>query len=574
VLFRRDTLLSKRAEFLAGEESHLSLFQGLRPAQWSQLPRNLLAGVTLAAMNIPQSLGYTKIAGTPVITGLYTLLLPLIAFAVFGSSRYLVVAADSATAAILAGSLAGMAPLASERYVALAGTVALLTGVLLLLARLLKLGFLSDFLSQTVLVGFLTGVGFQVGIAVLGEMLDVEVHSRRTPVQFLEVLHSLSKVSGLTLGISFAVVAAILLFSRFAPKLPGPLFVVVAAIVASAYFHWGDRGVKLIGPVPGGLPRLGLPTVTWKDLEILIPVALSCFVMIVAQSAATSRAFATRHHQVDDENADLVGLAAANTVAGFSGTFVVNGSPTQTGMVETSGGTNQMAHLTTAAVVGLVLLFLTRPLQFLPQCVLGAVVFTIAVRLINLPALAAIRRESPGEFRLAATTALFVVFVGVEQGIVLAMMFSLFRVVRHSYHPHTAVLKENPNGTWLLKRVAPGATTESGIVVYRFGAPLFYANANYFAQQVRMLAGSTAVPVHWLVVDAGAITNVDFTAGRVVCDAVKDIRALGTGVIFAHVQSDLKPDLDRHHLTKALGPGRIFDTLHEALAAIRNKLPG
>jgi sulfate permease, SulP family len=534
----------------------------------------LLAGVTLAAMNIPQSLGYTKIAGTPVITGLYTLLLPLIAFAVFGSSRYLVVAADSATAAILAGSLTGMAPLASERYVALAGTVALLTGVLLLLARLLKLGFLSDFLSQTVLVGFLTGVGFQVGTAVLGEMLDVEVHSRRTPVQFLEVLRSLPKVSGLTLGISFAVVAAILLFSRFAPKLPGPLFVVVAAIVASAYLHWGERGVKLIGPVPGGLPRLGLPAVTWKDFEVLVPVALSCFVMIVAQSAATSRAFATRHHQMDDENADLVGLAAANTVAGFSGTFVVNGSPTQTGMVETSGGTNQMAHLTTAAVVGLVLLFLTRPLQFLPQCVLGAVVFTIAVRLINLPALAAIRRESPGEFRLAATTALFVVFVGVEQGIVLAMMFSLFRVVRHSYHPHTAVLKENPNGTWLLKRVVAGATTEPGIVVYRFSAPLFYANANYFAEQVHMLAGSAAAPVHWLVIDAGAITNVDFTAARVVCDAVKDLRAQGTGVIFAHVQSDLKPDLDRHHLTKALGPGRIFDTLHEALAAIRNKLPG
>jgi sulfate permease, SulP family len=572
--FRRGALLSESTAVPTREDSRFSLFQGLRPVRWSQLPRNLLAGVTLAAMNIPQSLGYTKIAGTPVITGLYTLLLPLIAFAVFGSSRYLVVAADSATAAILAGSLAGMAPLASERYVALAGTVALLTGVFLLLARLLKLGFLSDFLSQTVLVGFLTGVGFQVGIAVLGEMLDVEVRSRRTPVQFLEVLHLLPKVSGLTLGISSAVVVAIFLFSRFAPKLPGPLFVVVAAMAASAYLHWGDQGVKLIGPVPGGLPRLGLPAVTWKDLEVLVPVALSCFVMIVAQSAATSRAFATRHHQADDENADLVGLAVANTAAGFSGTFVVNGSPTQTGMVETSGGTNQMAHLATAAVVSLVLLFLTRPLQFLPQCVLGAVVFTIAVRLINLRALVAIRRESPGEFLLAVMTALFVVFVGVEQGIVLAMMFSLFRVVRHSYHPHTAVLEANPNGIWLLKPVVPGATTEPGIVVYRFGAPLFYANANHFAQQVRMLAGSAASSVHWLVIDAGAITNVDFTAARVVCEAVKDLHSQGTGMIFAHVQSDLQPDLDRHHLTKALGPGRIFDTLHEALAAIRNKLPG
>src|SRR5580700_219358 len=168
------------------------LFQGLRPVLWSEVPRNLLAGITLAAMNIPQSLGYASIAGTPVITGLYTLLLPLVAFAAFGSSRYLVVAADSATAAILAGSLTGLAPTASARYVALAGLVALLTGIFLLLARVLKLGFLADFLSRTVLLGFLTGVGFQVGIAVLGEMLGISVHSRRTIGQFLEVLRSLS----------------------------------------------------------------------------------------------------------------------------------------------------------------------------------------------------------------------------------------------------------------------------------------------------------------------------------------------------------------------------------------------
>lgn len=523
-------------------------------------------------MNIPQSLGYTKIAGTPVITGLYTLLFPLMAFAVLGSSRYLVVAADSATAAILAGSLTAMAPLGSDSYVALASMVALLTGILLLLARLLKLGFLADFLSRTVLVGFLTGVGFQVGIAVLGEMLDIEVHSHRTPMQFVEVLRSLPKVSIFTLSLSLSVVAAIFLFSRFAPKFPGPLFVVAGAIVASAYLDWGEHGLRLIGPVPGGLPHLRLPSAGWKEVGTLLPVALSCFVMIVAQSAATSRAYATRHHQADDENADLVGLAAANAAAAFSGTFVVNGSPTQTGMVETSGGTNQMAHLTTAVVVSLVLLFLTRPLQFLPRCVLGAIVFTIAVRLIDLRGMMAIRRESPGEFRLAATTTLFVVFVGVEQGIVLAMMFSLFRVVRHSYHPHTAVLTQSPNGIWQLNPVVPGATSEPGLIIYRFGAPLFYANANHFSEQVRLLAGSAKPPVRWIIVDAGAITNVDFTAARVVREVIQDLHAQNREMAFAHVESDLEPDLDRHHLTEALGPGRIFDTLHEAITAIRAKL--
>jgi sulfate permease, SulP family len=551
----------------------LPFFRSLRPFRWPEVTKNLIAGLTLAAMNVPQSLGYTKIAGTPVITGLYTLLLPLVAFSVFGSSRYLVVAADSATAAILASGLAGLAPIASARYVALAVLVALLTGVFLLLARFFKLGFLADFLSQTVLVGFLTGVGFQVGIAVLGEMLGLDVHSRRTPSQFLEVLRSLPRAHLLTVEISLAVVACILLFRLIAPRLPGALFAVAGAVAASAIFHWSQSGVAVLGPVPGGLPHLGLPDLSWRDVETLLPVAGSCFVMVVTQSAATSRAYATRHNQQLDEDADLAGLSAANAAAAFSGTFVVNGSPTQTAMVESSGGTNQVAHLTTAAVVALVLLFLTGPLRFLPQCVLGAVVFTIAVRLIDVRGLAAIRRESPGEFALAVTTAVVVVFVGVEQGIVLAMSLSLFRIVRHSYHPHTAVLEQAPDGIWQLDPVVPGVISQPGVVIYRFGAPLFYANANRFSEEVRMLAASAASPLRWLIVDAGAITNVDFTAARVVREVQKDLSTHGTGLVFAHVQSDLKPDLDRHHLTEDIGPKRIFDSLHDALAALRNISP-
>jgi SulP family sulfate permease len=562
-----------KAVSLYPRKDRFSLFQGLRPFRWSEVPKNVLAGITLAAMNIPQSLGYTKIAGTPVITGLYTLLLPLVAFAVFGSSRYLVVAADSATAAILAGALAGMAPLASPEYVALAGVVALLTGIFLLLARILKLGFLADFLSQTVLVGFLTGVGFQVGIAVLGQMLGIEVHSRRTPAQLIEVMRSLSQVPALTFELSFVVVAFILLCSRFVPKLPGPLFAVAGAMAGAAYFHLDARGVKLLGPVPGGLPHWGVHALTFRNVELLTPVALSCFVMIIAQSAATSRAYAERHNQMDDENADLVGLAAANVGAAATGTFVVNGSPTQTGMVESSGGTNQVAHLTTGAVVALVLLFLTRPLQFLPQCVLGAVVFTIAVRLIDLKGLRDIRKESPGEFALALATALFVIFVGVEQGIVLAMMVSLFRVVRHSYRPHTAVLQMGPDGIWQTRPVVPRAITEPGIVVYRFSAPLFYANANHFSEEIRMLSATAPPPLHWVVIDAGAITNLDFTAARVVREVVQHLHEEGVGFAMAHVRADLRPDLNRHHVTELVGAGDIYDVLHEAVADLRGKLP-
>ncbi len=529
--------------------------------------RDALAGFQLAAMNIPQALGYTKIAGTPVVTGFYTLLLPLLAFAVFGSSRYLVVAADSATAAILAGGLAGMAPLASARYVALTGMVALLTAGFLLLARILRLGFLADFLSQTVLVGFLAGVGFQVGIAVLGEMVGVEVHSRRSVVQLLEVFRSLPHIQLPTVVISVVVVTSVFAFSRFAPKVPGPLIAVAGAIAASAAWDFAGHGIAIVGPVVGGLPHLGLPDVHGKDILPLIGVAGSCVVMIVAQSAATARFYAVRHHQQLDEDADLVGLSAANAAAALSGTFVVDGSPTQTAMVESSGGQSQLAQIATAAIVALVLLFLTKPLQYLPRCVLGAIVFFIAIRLIDLRALREIRRESPGEYALALFTAAVVVLLGVEQGIVLAMVLSLLRIVRHSYRPHTGVFAGVQNEVWHLIPAVPGAVTEPGLAIYRFGAALFYANASLFAGEIRGLVAPGPSPVRWLVVDAEAITNVDYTAARVVRQLQQELVRRDVVLAFARVPFSLKADLKRHRLTEVIGPVRLFDRLHDALAA-------
>jgi SulP family sulfate permease len=521
-------------------------------------------------MNVPQALGYTKIAGTPVVTGLYTLLLPLVAFAAFGSSRYLVVAADSATAAILAGGLLDKAPIASQQYVALAGLVALLTAVCLLLARLFKLGFLADFLSQTVLVGFLTGVGFQVGIAMLGDMLGLSVATHRTVEQLGQVLRSLPEVHVPTLFMSGIVVATILILRSLSPRLPGPLFAVVGAVAASAVFDFSARGITVIGPLAGGLPRIKAPDVSWTDILGFFPVAASCFLMIITQSAATARAYAVRHRDAFNENADLVGLSAANAAAALSGAFVVNGSPTQTAMVESSGGRSQIAHLATAVVVALVLLFLTGPLQYLPRCVLGAIVFTIAVRLVDLRGLRDILRESPGEFRLALATAGVVVLIGVEQGILLAMVLSLLRHVRHSYRPHTAVLVEDA-GQWRPTAVVPGALSGPGVVVFQFGADLFYANAGRFAEDVRSLIERAPTPVKWLVVDAGAITNVDYSAARVLRDLHEDLTRDGVVLVLAHAQSSLQADLDRHRLTDVIGTDHIFDSLREPLAMIRGQ---
>jgi sulfate permease, SulP family len=548
----------------------LVLFGGLRPFNRKAAVRDVFAGVTLAAMDIPQVLGYARIAGTPLVAGLYTVLLPLVAFAVFGSSRHLIVAADSATAVIFSSPLSKMAAPASEQYMALVGMVALLTAGFLLLARIFKLGFLADFLSRTVLVGFLTGVGFQVGVAMLGDMFAVTAGSRHTLVQAWEILQGLPQSSLPTFALSALVAGSILLGKRLAPSVPLSFLAVVGAIAASAAFHFADKGIAVIGPVPGGLPPLGLPDVSWSDALALLPVAASCFVMIIAQSAATSRVFALRYHENVDENADILGLSAANAAAALSGAFVVNGSPTQTAMADRAGAHSQVAQLVFAAVVLLVLLFLTGPLQYLPRCVLASIVFTIAVGMIDVSGLRAIRRESPGEFYLAVTTAAAVVAIGVEQGILLAIALSLFRHVRHSYSPHTMMLAPNATGQWVAMPATPGKDTEPGLIIYRFGSDLFYANAHRFADEVRALVEHAPTPVRWFVVDAGPIEDIDFSAAQTVRDLLADLARQNVSVVFARVSSYLRSDMDRHCITPVIGEARIFTTLHEALAAVHS----
>ena len=547
----------------------LNMLGGLLPFKPREALKDAFAGVTLASMNIPQVLGYTRIAGTPVVTGLYTVLLPLVAFAVFGSSRHLVVAADSATAAIFSSSLSRMAPLASEKYMALVGMLTLLTAGLLLLARVFKLGFLADFLSRTVLVGFLTGVGIQVGIAMLGGMLGVNVISHRTLGQLWEVVRGAPALSPQTTALSIFVVASILLGRRFAPRFPVSVVVVVGTIAASAWFHLSKHGFAVIGPVPGGLPSLKWPDANWRETLDLLPVAGSCFVMIIAQSAATSRVYATIFKERVDEDADILGIAAANAAAAVSGAFVVNGSPTQTAMADQAGARSQVAQLAFAAVVLVVLLFLTGPLQYLPHCVLASIVFTIAVGMVNVQGLSDIRRESPGEFLLALFTAAAVPAIGVEQGILLAIALSLVQHVRHSYRPHTMVLAPGVTGRWEPAPATPGSQTEPGLIIYRFGADLFYANADRFADEVRSLVDKAPASVRWFVLDAGTVTDLDYSAARTVRDLLGELTAKNVGVMFARVNTYLRADLDRHGISAKLGEARIFATLHEAIDATR-----
>ncbi len=548
------------------------MFESLRPFRWKDTLRDARAGLALAAMNIPQVLGYTGIAGMPVVTGLYTLLAPLAAFAALGSSRYLVVAADSATAAILADGLAGMAPVASPEWVTLAGYVALLSGAFLLLGRLLRLGFIADFLSQTVLMGFLTGVGIQVGIAVLGETLGLQVSSRSTLGQLLEVVRQLPDLHLPVLLVSSSVLVLVLVLRALWPALPGALIAVAGATAASAVWKLSAHGVPTVGVIASGLPHPHLHLLPWGQIARLLPVAGSCAIMIVTQSAATARAYALRHEQQLDENRDLVGLAIANLASALSGSFVVNGSPTQTAMVETAGGTSQKSQLATSVLVGGVLLFLTPTLQYLPQSVLGVLVLLVALHLIDLRGLLQLHRESPAECAVAVITAGCVVGIGVEAGILLAMALSLLRTVRHSYRPHTGVIRMENSGAWSIGPVAAGAVSEPGLVLYRFGSALFYANANHFAEELLLLSGGRCgqkPEVRWMIVDAEAISQIDYSASRVIAQLNQELSKMGIVLGFARMSPDATADFQRHHLAECDPPLRLFSRLHDAVSAFR-----
>ena len=539
---------------------------GLLPLDRSHLVADVVAGITLAAVSVPVALGYAKIAGMPVVTGLYTLLFPMAVFAILGSSRHLVVGADSATAAILAAALAGHAVAGSPQYVRLAGLAALLAGGLLLLARLARLGFLADFLSRTVLVGFLTGVGIQVAARQLPDMLGITVVNTSIPVRLVDIARALPQVHPADLAVSAGVIAVVLTARAVNPKIPGLLIAVIASIIVSRAAGLAAHGVAVLGHLPRGLPHLGLPALGWHDAATLIGTAVSLFVVILAQSAATSRAYAGKYEEAFSQDADLVGLGAANVAAALSGTFVVNGSPTQTQVADSAGGRSQLVQLTTSAVVLVVLLLLTGQLASLPIAALAAIVFLIAVGLIDVRGMRRILACRRHEFTIALLTAAAVVLLGVEEGIALAVAVSIIDHLRHTSHPRSSVLVKSPAGHWQPAPVLPGARTEEGLAVYRFGTSLYYANAAHLIDDVTTLAAQGS-PLRWLVLDAAAIGDVDYTAAAVLTRVIEHLRKRDIRFALSSVLGPVRKQLDRYGISAALGPGAYYDTPGEALEA-------
>jgi high affinity sulfate transporter 1 len=549
------------------------ILQGIRPIRTSQVPGEIMAGITLAALAVPEVMGYTKISGTPVITGLYTILVPMLLYAVFGSSRHLVVGADSATAAILAAGLVGVAAKGSDEYVALAALLALMAAAFLALARLIRLGFLADFLSRTVLIGFLTGVGVQVAIGQISGMLGLKGGGHGTVQQVWGDLRRIDQINFHALIIALVVLSVIVVSKRISKRIPGALIAVVGAIVVSWALDMG-RHVHVLGAVPSGLPEFGLPNVQWSPtlLARLSPTAFAMFVVILAQSAATSRAYAARYNERFSEDTDLVGLAMANIGAGLTGSFVVNGSPTKTQMVDSAGGRSQLSMVATTAIVLAVLLFFTGPLSYMPEAVLSAVVFLIGVDLVDLDGMRRIYEQRRSEFWIALITTVMVVVVGVEQGILLAIVLSLIDHTRRGYRPKNVVLSPTgSSGGWKPSPVASGFQAAPGLILYRFTHSMYYANCQQLTDEITALIGNAHPTARWLCLDASAVDDVDFTAAETLRSIDGLLRARGVRLVVAQILDDVS-ELSRYHFRELFGADAFYETLDDVLVAYR-RLP-
>ncbi|NLW79980.1 MAG: SulP family inorganic anion transporter [Ruminococcaceae bacterium] len=543
------------------------LLAGLLPVSRGTLPRNILAGVTLAAAAIPIDMGYTKIAGLPVVSGLYILLLPTVAFALFGASRHLVVGADSASAAILAAGVLPLAAAGSTGYAGYAALLTLMVGLLLLVCRLFRLGFISNFLSRTVLAGFLAGIGVQVAISQLGDISGIPNltgSSLQKLAGFFTRLGAVQPPTLLLAALAFALVFIPRLFYKKAPvlrRVPFSLVAIIGGMLAGMLAPAGT--FETVGTVQGGLPGLTLPAFSLEAVNALLGPCIAIAVVIITQSAATTGVYATRYEEPVDTNRDILGLAAANLAAAFTGAFVANGSPTKTEIADEAGASSQVANLVLAGIVLVVLLFFTGPLQYIPTAVLAAIVLSASLGLVDLRGLRRIFAFSRAEFFVAIATALVVVLVGAAQGILFAMVLSLLVHVRKSYRPHNRVLAAGPNGReW--RAAADGGQARPGVVVYRFASALYYANTAQFTAEVHALVAQNP-GLRELALDGSAISSVDYSGCETLLETARMLQEKGIRLVVALLAKDTLAALTRCGFVGLIGQGNVYPTLRDYL---------
>ena len=538
----------------------------------SWLRGDVVAGVTVAAYLVPQVMAYATVAGLPPVVGLWAALVPLAAYAVLGSSRQLSVGPESTTALMTATALAPLAAGDPGRYGALAAATALLVGAMCFVGGLVRLGFVADLLSRPVLIGYMTGVAVIMIGSQLGKVSGVPVEGDEFVYQVRSFIDRLGAMHWPTIVLAVSVLVVLLVIARFAPRVPGPLIAVLGATIAVSVFSLHRNGIKVVGEIPGGLPALGVPGIALADLAALLIPAGGIAIVAFSDNVLTARTFAARHGQDVDANAELRALGLCNVGAGLTHGFPISSSGSRTALGDAIGARTQLYSVAALAFVIAVMLAGRDVLAMFPTAALGALVVYAALRLVDVPEFKRLARFRRSEFILALATTAAVLLFGVLYGVLVAVALSILDLLRRVARPHDAVLGFVP-GLAGMHDIDdyPDASPEPGLLVYRYDAPLFFANAENLRQRAMAAVDESPVPVEWFLLNAEANVEVDLTA----LDALDRLRAdLATrGVVFAmaRVKQDLRDELEAAGLLDKIGEDRIFPTLPTAVEAFRNR---
>jgi high affinity sulfate transporter 1 len=540
-------------------------------AEW--LSKDVVAGLVLTALLVPQGMAYAELAGLPAITGLYTSILCLIGYAAFGPSRILVLGPDSSLGPMIAATLLPLLGANGDpgTAIALASMLALLVGAVMVIGGLARLGFVADLLSRPTMIGYMNGLAVTILVGQLPKMFGFSIDADGFVEEARGFLDGLA--NGETVPAALAVgtfgLVVIFLLQRALPKIPAVLVAVVLSILAATVFDLAAHGVDLVGTLPQGFPPLTFPDIDASDLPLLIGGALGIALVALADTIATASAFAERAGTDVDGSQEMVGIGAANIAAGLFQGFPVSTSGSRTAVAERAGAKTQVTGLVGALAIVLILLFVPGLLRNLPQPTLAAVVIAASVSLADIPATIRLWRQRRAEFALSIAAFLGVVFLGVLPGIAVAVALSVLNVFRRAWWPYQAVLGHVEGlAGYHDVRSYPDAERLPGLVIFRFDAPLFFANARTFRDQVRRLASTDPRP-RWIIVAAEPITDVDTTAADMLEDLDKAINALGVSLVFAEMKDPVRQKIERYELTETIDPGHFFPTLEAAIAAFQ-----
>jgi high affinity sulfate transporter 1 len=537
----------------------------LRERRGPGMRRDLLAGVVLAALLVPQGMAYAQLAGLPPVTGLYATLIPLACYFVLGPSRILIVSPDSAVCPLVAAAIIPLAGADAGTRVALAGLLAVMVGAIMLAGGLARFGFVTELLSMPVRIGYLAGIALTVIVSQLPKLFGYSVGSENFIAAVSDFVTRLDETNTTALAIGAGCLLVIGALRVWAPKLPGVLIAVVGATVLVAAAGLDDQ-VPVVGAVPAGLPGFAWPDVGLADAKVLLPAAVGIAFVAFADTSVLSRSYAARLHHDVDQNRELAALGAANMAAGVFHGFPISSSGSRTAVIEDMGAGSQLAGLTGALVLGVLLVVGTGLVHDLPLSALAAVVIVAVLGLFDIGAARRLYLWRRTEFALGISAFAGVTVLGVLWGVGVAIALSLLNFIRRAWYPHDAVLGrvENLKGYHDTGR-HPDARLIPGLVLYRFDAPLFFANADSFRAHVRKLADADGTA--WVVVAAEPITDIDATAGEALAELHADLAASNVVLAFAELKDPVRDYLRRYGVEAAIGPERFYPTIGVAVAA-------